>query len=214
MHGSRRLSAGRHDRAWASRSPCEVTWKSATSAPSTVAPSLSAGMRDRYECPNLWPHPRFRALLNLVTPSKLAVPWLTPPAPWWTLRGAWKSADHHPQKLLVFSRFRAVPQAIAAPLSFGLEADLLAGEGLPYAEAARRRLLSATENRHALLALFHPSPFLIEATEPLAAKSREWPVVRCHVRRQLKEALAGRGVAIRDGGPAFPVWRVLARLEA
>src|SRR5262249_20641472 len=39
---------------------------------------------------------------------------VAPTAPWWPLRGAWKIPDRRPAKLLVFSRFRAVPQTVAA----------------------------------------------------------------------------------------------------
>jgi hypothetical protein len=190
-----------------------VAWKSATSMPADGVPGLSVGMRDRFQRPSAWPHPRLRALRELAPPNKLAVPWLAPTAPWWPLRGVWKNPDQRPAKFLIFSRFRAVPQAIAAALSFDLEAEAIAGERLTYADVTRRRLLSATESRHTLLGLFHPSPFLVEATDPLAARSQELPKVRQEVRRQLKRALSERDVSIRDSAHSPSLWRVLARLD-
>ena len=78
---------------------------------------------------------------------------------------------------------------------------------------SRRRLLSATDKRHPLLGLFLPSPFLINATDPLAARNTDIRTIRRVVRQQLKAALNEIGVAIRNKGPSLPPWRLLARLE-
>lgn len=190
-----------------------VAWKSAGKVVCDGTPFISKGMRDRLEPPKLWPHPRLRALQELAPSKQLAVPWLSPTAAWWPLRGVWKNQEQWLRKLLVFSRFRAVPQAIAATMSFDLEAELLADEKLSYDDISRRRLLSATDKRHPLLGLFHPSPFLIEATDPLAARTADIHLIRRDVRRQLKQAIAELGVTIREEGPSLPVWRILARLE-
>lgn len=190
-----------------------VAWKSAGKVTSDGTPLLSKGMRDRLEPPPSWPHPRLRALQDLAPSRQLVVPWLSPTAAWWPLRGAWRNQEQPLRKLLVFSRFRAVPQAIAATMSFDLEAEILADEKMSYDEISRRRLLSATDKRHPLLGLFHPSPFLIAATDPLAAKASDIHLIRRDVRRQLKHAIAELGVTIREVGPSLPVWRLLARLE-
>lgn len=190
-----------------------VAWKSAESVICDGTPLISKGMRDRLESPKLWPHPRLRALQELAPSKQLAVPWLSPTAAWWPLRGVWKNQERPLRKLLVFSRFRAVPQAIAATMSFDLEAEMLADEKMSYDEISRRRLLSATDKRHPLLGLFHPSPFLIRATDPLSAKTTDIHLIRRDVRRQLKQAIAELGVTIREEGPSLPVWRLLARLE-
>lgn len=190
-----------------------IAWKSAKSAESNATPMLTKEMRDRYRRPATWPHPRFRSLQQLAPSEQLATPWLPPTVPWWSLRGVWRKPQHTPRKLLVFSRFRAVPQSIAAMLSFDLESKLLANEKIPYSEISRRRLLSATEKRHPLLGLFHPSPFLIKGTDPLAARSSDIHAVRREVRRQLKKALGQVGITIRDEGPSLAVWRLLARIE-
>lgn len=190
-----------------------VAWKSAGTTPCEGTPLLTETMRDGYEQPSAWPHPRLRSLQQLVPSEQIAVPWLPPTATWWPLRGVWKDQQTPLRKLLVFSRFRAVPQAIAATISFDLEAHLLRKEKLPYSEVSRRRLLSATDKRHPLLGLFLPSPFLINATDPLAARSTDIHVIRREVRRQLKKAVGQLGIAIRDKGPSLPPWRLLARLE-
>lgn len=110
-----------------------VAWKSARAVESDGTVRLEESMRDRFERPEIWPHPRLRAMRELAPPQQLAIPWLAPTAPWWPLRGAWRDACSCPRKILVFSRFRAVPQAIAAALSFDLEAESLANESLNYA---------------------------------------------------------------------------------
>lgn len=189
-----------------------VAWKSATTADANGTPLLSEAMRDRFETPDVWPHPRLRALQELAPASQLAIPWLSPTAAWWPLRGVWKNQEQPLRKLLVFSRFRAVPQAIAATLSFDLEAERLGGDRMTYEDVSRRKLLSATE-RHPLLGLFHPSPFLVEATDPLEARGGDFRVIRREVRRQLKKAISDLGVTIREDVPSLPVWKILARLE-
>lgn len=190
-----------------------VAWKSSRQADGNDVPHLNAEMRDAYRSLSKWPHPRLRALSQLAPSEKLTVPWLPPTAPWWSPRGAWKDRQQALRKLLVFSRFRAVPQAIAAALSYDLEARTLAKDGLPYTEVSRRRLLSATEKRHPLLGLFHPSPFIVRATDPLAAGSDDLPTIRRVVRRQLKDAIRGLGISIREEGPSLPPWKLIARLE-
>lgn len=189
-----------------------VAWKSATTAEANGTPRLSEEMRDRFETPQVWPHPRLRALQELAPANQLATPWLSPTAAWWPLRGVWKNQERPLRKLLVFSRFRAVPQTIAAAMSFDLEAELLGGEKLTYEDASRRKLLTATE-RHPLLGLFHPSPFMVEACDPLEARSSDLRVIRRAIRRQLKKAISGLGITIREEAPSLPVWKILARVE-
>ena len=190
-----------------------VAWKSSKQADGNGVPHLNAKMRESYKSLPCWPHPRLRALAQLAPADQLTVPWLPPTAPWWSPRGVWKSRQQSLRKLLVFSRFRAVPQAIAAALSYDLEAHALSDDGLPYTEVSRRRLLSATDKRHPLLGLFHPSPFLVEATDPLAANTDDLATIRRNVRRQLKDAIRRLGILIRDEGPSLPTWRLIARLE-
>ena len=183
-----------------------VAWKAAKDVPVDRVVRLDEAMRDQYMLPMPWPHPRLRAMKELFPPNKAVTPWLAPSNPWWTLGGAWKHEGARPSKALVFSRFRAVPQAVAATLSFNLEASHLRRERVAYPEVTKRRLLPATEGRHALLALFHPSPLLVASTEPLDADERTLTGVRKHLRRQLRHVLRDLDVGIESRSLNLPTW--------
>ena len=191
-----------------------VAWKAAKNVPIDGVPRLDEAMRDEYKYPIPWPHPRLRALQELFPPDTAVTPWLAPSNPWWELGGAWKRERTRPSKALIFSRFRAVPQAVASTLSFDLEARHLCRDRIAYPEVTKRRLLSATEGRHALLALFHPSPLIVTATEPLAADERTRAGVRKHLQHQLRHVLRDLDVGIGSRGPHLPMWKLIARLEA
>ncbi len=85
---------------------------------------------------------------------------------------------------------------------------------MAYPDVTKRRLLPATEGRHALLALFHPSPLLVGMTEPLDAHDRTRAGVRRHLRNQLKLVLHDLDVRIDSRGPHLPIWKLVVRLEA
>ena len=77
----------------------------------------------RYE-PVSHPHPKLRQLLDRASPTMLSLPWMPPTLPWWPLRGAFSEAQKSPHpvsKILVFSRFRAVPRSVASVLSYEAE---------------------------------------------------------------------------------------------
>ena len=191
-----------------------VAWKAAKDVPVDSVRLLDEAMRDQYKRPTPWPHPRLRALQEFFPPDTAVTPWLAPSNPWWKLGGAWKHEGARPSKALVFSRFRAVPQAVASTLSFELEAHHLSRERVSYPEVTKRRLLSATEGRHALLALFHPSPLLVATTEPLAAEERTRAGVRKYLQHQLRHVLRDLDVGIESTSPNLPMWKLIARLEA
>ena len=72
------------------------------------------------------PHPRMRALLSEVAGPMLGLPWLPPSLPWWSLGSPFKDAADSASvgglsKILLFSRFRAVPRAVASLISFESE---------------------------------------------------------------------------------------------
>jgi hypothetical protein len=71
----------------------------------------------------VWPHPRLRGLLACLPSSMLSPPWLPPSLPWWPVAGVFADACRHepPSKTLVFSRFRAVPRALATLLTYEAE---------------------------------------------------------------------------------------------
>ena len=191
-----------------------VAWKAAKDVPMDGVPRLDKAMRDQYKHPRPWPHPRLRAMKALFQPDTAVTPWLAPSNPWWELGGAWKHEGTRPSKALVFSRFRAVPQAVASILSFSLEARHLGREQVAYPKVTKRRRLPATEGRHALLALFHPSPLIVTVTEPLATDERTRTGVRKYLRHQLRHALRDLDVGIESTSPHLPMWKLIARLEA
>lgn len=174
--------------------------KRATPAPlpSERPLALRAGQVRRYEelTP---PHPRMRALIAEVGGPLLGLPWLPPSLPWWTLGTPFKEAvDAAPagglSKVLLFSRFRAVPRAIASLLSYHSEQRVYGQRGRSYDYHARRRggrddesapepgleaLPAASFNwqsrhhgtggrdlDHPLLSLFVPAPHLGEIGDP------------------------------------------------
>ena len=207
-----------------------TTWKEAESLPGRDVPSLSMTERDRFRRNGEWPHPRLRALKeSAIQGNLLALPWMPPSLPWWPLGKAWEGDGRSPTKLLIFSRFRAVPQSVAALLSYDLERSLFAGQKrLKYADITRRKALQPRGDRHTLLSLFNPWPWLIASTDPLAAGSRSLAEIRQHLCVQIKEAL--EKLESQDGAPDGPrqlslfgdsikqegrrtTWQLLARIE-
>jgi hypothetical protein len=93
------------------------------------------------------PHPRMRALFSEVAGPMLGLPWLPPSLPWWPLGAPFRDAvDAAPagglSKILLFSRFRAVPRAVASLISFESERRIYAearSRGRSYDYLARRR---------------------------------------------------------------------------
>lgn len=74
-----------------------------------------------------YPHTRLRGLLDALPADVLGLPWIPPSCPWWTLGAPFLSTHSSgpPSKALVFSRFRAVPRAVATLLSYEAERALL-----------------------------------------------------------------------------------------
>ncbi|WFU25125.1 hypothetical protein QA649_02425 [Bradyrhizobium sp. CB1717] len=146
------------------------------------------------------PHPRMRALFSGLGDTMLGLPWLPPSLPWWPLGAPFKDAvEAAPSgglsKILLFSRFRAVPRAVASLVSFDSERRVYAearSRGRSYDYQARRRgggeeevalepglealpAPSFTWRRretgerefdHLLLSLFVPAPRLGEIGDP------------------------------------------------
>jgi len=190
-----------------------VTWRDATPAPSGGAFHFTQDMRDRFLLPADWPHPRMRALDSMVTAEQLKTPWLPPTAPWWPLGGRWAREETTPRKALVFSRFQAVPQAIAAMMSYRVEASVFGRDGVAYDKVTQQRWFTAGPKRQATLGLFHPSPFLVEKANPLAEPIQTSADARRLIRRQLRSALEELGIAIVREMPFRPLWKLLAQLD-
>jgi hypothetical protein len=64
---------------------------------------------------------KLRKLQELCPPAQLGLPWCAPSLPWWELGGPWRDLKGDAgQKLLLFSRFRATPGAVAALMSLSV----------------------------------------------------------------------------------------------
>jgi hypothetical protein len=193
-------------------------WNQAKFARDGQLVKLTPGVRSRIDPPADWPHPKLRALKAVTSPESLALPWMAPSQPWWALSGGWADA-HPPAKLLLFSRFKATPQSVAALTSFGVEARYLARDAAGYDKIWRRRRLQPGPGRLPTLVLFHPSPFLILATDPLLGAGSTARSARSTVRRQLLSALANLGVGLRRGKAKErqrrrAVWSIVSVLDA
>jgi len=176
---------------------------------------LTVEGRRNYSLPRSWPSPKLRALKEATETEALALPWVKPSIPWWPLGGAWSRAGHE-SKLLIFSRFKATPQSVAALTSLRVEAALLARGG-GYDRVWKRRRLQAGPGRFPTVALFHPSPFLIRAVDPPKAAVNA-SVSRDAVRKQLLQAVKVLKIeVVRGPGKKSerrkPLWMLLSALE-
>jgi hypothetical protein len=198
--------------------PGYLAWKRRLPVPKADAPEITEEQRNSFHRPPEWPHPRLRAIESLAPAEKLVLPWIAPSLPWWPLGGHWKGqagdldADG---KVLVFSHFRAVPQAIAAFLSYSLECHFMRQSKGDYEAATKRSVLQARPKREALVALFHPSPWLSEITEPLSARQKGHTegIIRKELTRQIRASLVAGGIRI-GGETRRPIWRLIARIES
>jgi hypothetical protein len=177
-------------------------------------PALRLSQRDRLKAPKFWPHPQLRELGKIANVRRLALPWIAPSLPWWGLDGPWQHQEAEGGKLLIFSRFKAVPPALASLLSFGLETSFASGLRRNYRRAGLAQPLQLKANRPTLPALFFPSPTLIAFTDPRRDKPTSLAAVRLSMRRQVGELLRDRlGVRVKKRGSSRPLWKLLPALE-
>ena len=177
-------------------------------------PTFRRSQRDRLEAPKLWPHPQLRALKEIVPASRLALPWVAPSLPWWDLQGPWSEPGASGGKLLIFTRFKAVPPSLAGLLSFDLEASYAHRLRHNYRRAGEAKPLQFKEDRPTLPALFFPSPTLIAFTDPRRDKPSSLAEVRTSMRRQVGQFLRERlNVEVRKSGGKRPLWKLLPALE-
>lgn len=196
-------------------------WRNAKSLTPEGNIALTAQVRRRLGSNGPWPHPRLRALLEAMPLQQLALPWVAPSLPWWPLDGGWKTSDRNGAidgKLLVFSRFRAVPVALSGIISYALEAKLLGQKRSrgrqTYEDVTRRQLLAADPDRPGLLALFHPSPLLAQL-DPLARRSGTLNAAKVAIQRQLRALLAESGIKVvpHISRERRRPWELLAMIE-
>ena len=177
-------------------------------------PTFRRTQRDHLEAPKSWPHPQLRALNDIAPPARLSLPWIAPSLPWWNLQGPWAAHGANAGKMLIFTRFKAVPPALASLLSFNLEASFANRLRRNYRRAGEAQPLQFKENRPTLPALFFPSPTLITFTDPRRDGPADLADVRNSMRRQVGHLLRDRlGVQIKKSGGRRPLWRLLPALE-
>ena len=196
-------------------------WRNSQPIPPQPDIALTPDVRRRLRTTGPWPHPRLRAMLEEMPLQQLALPWVAPSLPWWPLGGAWRNDKRKPAidgKLLVFSRFRAVPVALSGLVSYALEARLLgqkrSRKELAYEDVTKRQLLAADPDRPSLFALFHPSPVLARL-DPLARRAGTLNSAKAAVQGQLRAFLAERDIRVvkhiaRD---RLRPWELLAMIE-
>lgn len=179
-------------------------------------PALDVEKRDKFRLPGPWPHPKLRAVMDMAKPEALALPWVAPSLPWWDLAGPWCRPEAIRGKILVFSRFRAVPPALSAALSYEVERKYLHSKPFEYPDVPKRRMLQATGERMPLLAAFHPSLLIASSIDPLLAKSASRKDIHASIKSQLTELLRERlGIEIENRSiRKRPVWQLMAGLEA
>lgn len=177
-------------------------------------PKLVQAQRDRLEKPKTWPHPQFRVLNeSIATSARLALPWVAPSLPWWELQGPWSRNDAKKGKLLVFSRLKAIPPALASLLSFNLETEFAHRLRRSYRRAGEAQPLQFKSDRPMLPALFVPWPTLIASTDPRREAPNTLADVQKSMRRQIYELLANLNVTVRKAGGRRPMWQLIAALE-
>ena len=196
-------------------------WRNARALPPRPDIALTPDVRRRLGTNGPWPHPRLRALHEAMPLQQLALPWVAPSLPWWPLGEAWKTSHRKPLidgKLLVFSRFRAVPVALSGLVSYALEARLLGRKrsrtGPSYEDVTRRQHLAANPDRPGLLALFHPSPILARL-DPLARRAGTLNSAQASVQGQLRALLAEHRIRVvkHISRERRRPWELLAMIE-
>src|SRR3546814_9763055 len=120
--------------------------------------------------------------------------------------------------MLHYSRFRATPQSLAARVSLEVERKYVGKSSLPYAAAWKKRHLNPKPNQGPTLALFHPSPFLIRAVDPLDVKGKAaMKQIKAKARQQIIQALppsiAPEAPNARGNRRRKTAWAILAAVE-
>ena len=191
--------------------PDYKAWKSARqSPPKKKVLRLTKTDVDRLRRPAEWPHPKLRAMCERFQPKKLAVPWLAPSMPWWPLGGRWAGVVPS-EKILLFSRFRAVPRAVAGLMSYDLERYLLRRSGLRFRDVTKRSPLGPQREN---LAYFHPSAVLARLIDPWRWKAESVKALARYAAEEMEAALIRLGVEIRGrGGRSRTLPELLVLLE-
>ena len=133
--------------------PDYKAWRDAQQSPSEEGTlRLTRTNVDRFRGPAVWPHPGCGPCASGFSPRS----W---PCRGWRRQcrgGRWVAGGLVPPlgKVLLFSRFRAVPRAVAGLMSYDLERHLLRRSGLRFRDVTKRSPLGPQREN---LAYFHPS---------------------------------------------------------
>ena len=190
--------------------PDYKAWNSAQrSPPKRSALRLTRLDIGRFRGPTAWPHPKLRAMCVQFPPETLAMPWLPPSMPWWPLGKGWVGAPT--DKALLFSRFRAVPRAVAGLMSYDVERHLLGRSGLQFRDVTKRSPLGPQREN---LAYFHPSYALARLVDPWRAQAESIKDLTRYAVGKTASALTQLGVEVHDqGGRTRALPELLVRLE-
>ena len=194
--------------------PDYKAWKAWSDGNRKVGPRqsllLTKQRRDRFAAPKRWPHYKLRAAKERFDAANMAVPWIAPSMPWWPLGRAWTRPG--PEKALMFSRFRAVPRAVAGLMSYDVERRRLYRGGRDYGRVSSRTLIGHQREN---LAFFHPSAVLSRLVDPWRLDVVQPAGVAGRASQELKAGLREMGVAIvrNHGRSPRPVPELLVRLE-
>ncbi len=197
-------------------------WRNASTEVPSSKIAFTSKLRRSLKYNKPWPNPRLRAFLDTLPLQKLALPWVAPSLRWWPLRGGWKQNEHDQTvdgKLLVFSRFRAVPSAVSGLVSFALEAHLLrrkiAQRNRTYEDVMRESHFAPGRDRMALFELFHPSPIFAQLDPLIDRKEATYLAAKASVEKQLRSLLAKYGIRVanRKHSNIHHPWELLTLLE-
>ena len=196
--------------------PEYIAWKSWSTSSSKAIPRqtsapLTRAKRNRFRAPIRWPHHKLRAFKEYLNVESLSLPFIAPSMPWWPLDKNWVNPVL--KKALVFSRFRAVPRAIAGLLSYDVERRLLSNGNRDYVQVSDRNLIGVSREN---LAFFHPSAVLSRMVDPWRFEVARAEDVIGKASLELQASLESIGVSVvryRKGHRARKVPELLLRLE-
>lgn len=196
--------------------PRYQAWKQATHTAGRGVTKITQKSLTKPQASADWAHPKLRALGQVIPARSLVTPWVRPSLPWWPLKGVWADLSASSPKLLLFGRFRATPQSVAALTSLAAEAQAVSVDDDAAATRKRRRFRVRTAQMP-VFALFHPSPFLTECVDPLLGSHSNLEDVRRSVRKQIVDAIKHQ-LPVRRGTKKEcsrnrPTWIVLANIE-
>jgi hypothetical protein len=207
----------RHLRSWTTPLWSSVPYPAQTLHGYAVWKALSKAPRARVTIDNSRTdpaHPQYRAFSSSVVDAEsLQLPWLKPSLPWWKLEGAWKATEEGAGKILLFSKFRAVPTSLSALLSMPVDEISLGSKSNQRAKGkAQSYLRPGVGLNHALLAMFAPWPSLSLAIEPKKDAEVGIASIQRDATRQLRQWIEERGITIRNG-PSRKLWKLALGLE-